>query len=131
MEELLRKFDFGPLNFSSEFMITCPNPILVHFSIARISDFGQGSYLHKFRREIEWTKIEFSKPVRMNSFKHFFWSKKDPRVMMMRILMKNFSAGSRSTSDSKTFAIYFPLINRSSWINLYNPEKCLFQIKFK
>ena len=30
--------------FSSKFMIKCLNPILVHFSIARISDFGPGSY---------------------------------------------------------------------------------------
>ena len=93
----LRKFDFGPLKFSSEFMIACPNPILVHFSIVRISDFGPDSYFeskfeqnrkvdqnriwtrdHKFRREIEWTKIEFSKPVRMNTFKHFSGLKKTP-----------------------------------------------------
>ena len=37
---LLRKSDFGPLNFTLKFMITCPNPILVHFAILRISDFG-------------------------------------------------------------------------------------------
>ena len=37
---LLRKSNFGPLNFSSKLMITCPNPILVHFAIIQISDFG-------------------------------------------------------------------------------------------
>ena len=30
----------GPLNFSSKFMIACPNPILVHFPIVQISGFG-------------------------------------------------------------------------------------------
>ena len=35
----LRKFDFGPLNFSSIFTITRPYPILSHFSIVRISEF--------------------------------------------------------------------------------------------
>ena len=38
--DLRRKSDFGPLNFSSKFMITCPNPILVHFSIIRIFGFA-------------------------------------------------------------------------------------------
>ena len=38
--DLLRKSDFGQLNFSSKFMITCPNPILVHFAKVRISNFG-------------------------------------------------------------------------------------------
>ena len=36
---------------------------------------------HKFRREIEWTKIEFSKQVdhvRMNSFKYFSGPKRGP-----------------------------------------------------
>ena len=45
VKNLLRKTDFGPLNFSSKFMITWSNPILVHFSIVRITDFGQDSYL--------------------------------------------------------------------------------------
>ena len=42
--DLLRKSDFGPLNFTSKFMITCSNLISVHFSIVRISDFGPDSY---------------------------------------------------------------------------------------
>ena len=37
---LLRKSDFGPLNFSSKFMTPCTNPILIHFAIVRIFDFG-------------------------------------------------------------------------------------------
>ena len=65
--------------FSSKFMITCFNPMLVHFSIARISDFGPGSYF-----ESKLTKIGFSKQahhVRRNSFKHFSGSKKElPRT---------------------------------------------------
>ena len=38
--ELLRKFNFGSLNFSSIFMITCPYSILIYFSIDGISDFS-------------------------------------------------------------------------------------------
>ena len=34
------KSDFAPDNFSSKFLITCPNPILLHFSKVRISDFA-------------------------------------------------------------------------------------------
>jgi len=52
---LLRKFDFGQLNFSSKFMITCPNPILVQFSIVRISDLVQIPILLRI-----WTEIDNS-----------------------------------------------------------------------
>ena len=39
---------------------------------------------HKFRRQIVWSKIGFSKKVHhvsMNSFKHFSWAKIGPRVL--------------------------------------------------
>ena len=52
--ELLRKCDFGPLNFSSKFMITCPNSIWDHFSTVRISVQSQ--------LEVRiWTKLWNSK----------------------------------------------------------------------
>ena len=44
MMDFVRKSDFAPNNFSSKFMITCPNPILLHFSRVRISDFAPNSY---------------------------------------------------------------------------------------
>jgi len=38
------KIRFRSTQFFSKFMITCSNPILVHFSGVRISDFGPDSY---------------------------------------------------------------------------------------
>ena len=92
--------------FSSKCMIMCPNPILVHFSIVQISDFGPDFYFEMvigakseiwtiekwtkigfghviiyFVEKIEWAKIGFSAQahhVRMNSFKHFSGLKKGP-----------------------------------------------------
>ena len=60
--DLLRKSDFGLLNFSTIFMITCPTPILVQFSKVRIEKWtkiGCDPRDHKFWWEIEWTKKDF------------------------------------------------------------------------
>ena len=47
--------------FSSKFMITCLNPILVHYSKVQISDFSPDSYfeskLDQNRTFEKWTKI--------------------------------------------------------------------------
>ena len=40
MMDFVRKSDFAQDNFASKFVITCPIPILLHFSIVRISDFA-------------------------------------------------------------------------------------------
>ena len=42
--DFVRKSDFAPNNFSSKTMITCPIPVLLHFSIVRISGFVPDSY---------------------------------------------------------------------------------------
>ena len=62
---------------------TRPNPVLVHFSIVGISDFGPDSeYWYSKNLTIEkWTKIGFTNQVhhvRMNSYKHFYGPKRGP-----------------------------------------------------
>ena len=58
--DLLRKTDLVH-SVSSKFMITCSNPILVHFSIVRISDFAPISIRSKNldqNREFELLKVD-------------------------------------------------------------------------
>ena len=86
--DLLRKYNFDPLNFSSKFMITCTNPILVHFLILRISDFDLDSYFEygpksEIRTIEKWTKIEFEHVI--INFDHFSGPKKGPCVSIFSI----------------------------------------------
>ena len=60
--DLLRKYDLGSLNFSSKFKITCPNTILVHFSIVRNSEFGPISIRSKIPRIILLNTQKISRP---------------------------------------------------------------------
>ena len=82
-------------------MITCPNPILLHFRFeVRIwIKIGNSNYWkvdqnriwtrdHKFRKNV-WTKIGYSKSahhVKMNSFKHFTGPKKIPEYFFRYII---------------------------------------------
>ena len=53
--DFLQESDFGPPNFSSKFMITCSNLILVHFTTFRIV-IGPKLEIQNIEK---WTKIRF------------------------------------------------------------------------